>query len=356
MRCKEALGCWQQELLGQPVDPAKLEEAYAHIAACQELCARTLSAAPDFDLLSTPEQRSGQTDLYEALGLAAEEEGDAHARQWARLSRRGGTGKAAQEAIDYQRAMALAAWQAAANYYQDGLRIRETAFLRQGMKRVKRKRLEPAASARGPTKTDPRTSAPLRKAPAPLPGAATPGEAAPGLPQEAWPLLTLVSHVSTHHVSVEQRPPGWQTRALRSAAPLVLRDAPVPYQASTPEAQEPKGVAAWKQPQIDGRLAPFELALSASAVSMLWELDVLVRAQSPRHPWSSVMLTLEEAARHLSRPVLMEFSRGDPQMTGWRARFTEIPTGAYQLRFSANDARGQASEDAALELRLAAED
>src|SRR5262249_45837949 len=99
---------------------------------------------PTGNFQSSPEQRSGQTDLYEALGLAAEEEGDEHVRRWARLSRQAGTGEASQEDIDYERALALAAWQSAANYYHDGLRIGETAFLTEGLKRIKRKHLEPA--------------------------------------------------------------------------------------------------------------------------------------------------------------------------------------------------------------------
>jgi hypothetical protein len=146
MRCEEALHSWQEELLGRPVDRDKLEAAYAHIGACQELCARTLSAAPDFDLPALSERRAGQTDLYEALGLAAEEEGDEHARKWARLRRNLSTGKVTQEALDYERALAVAAWQSAANYYHDGLRVGETAFLTEGLKRLKQKRLEPASS------------------------------------------------------------------------------------------------------------------------------------------------------------------------------------------------------------------
>jgi hypothetical protein len=104
-----------------------------------------LRAAPDFNLLVTPEQRSGQTDLYEALGGSAEEEGDAHAQAWARLQRLATTGKAKQEAIDYERTIALTAWQSAANYYRDGLRIGETLALSEGLKRIKQKRLRCSA-------------------------------------------------------------------------------------------------------------------------------------------------------------------------------------------------------------------
>jgi len=39
--------------------------------------------------------------------------------------------------------MALAAWQSAAAYHHDGLRIRKTANLAEGLKRIKHKRLVP---------------------------------------------------------------------------------------------------------------------------------------------------------------------------------------------------------------------
>ncbi len=139
MRCEDALRGFQQELLGQRVDPDTLEEVYAHIGACQDLCARALSAAPDAGLRDDPAWRTGQTDLYEALGLSAEEEGDAHAREWARLSHLAARGKTTAEAVEHERAMALAAWQSAANYYRAGLRVSQTPSLRAGLKRIKRK-------------------------------------------------------------------------------------------------------------------------------------------------------------------------------------------------------------------------
>src|SRR5581483_11517486 len=87
MRCEEALDYWQQALLGRPVDKDKLEEAFAHIGTCRELCARILSSAPDVAFFPEPGQHSGRADYYEARGLAAEEEGDTHAHEWRRLQR-----------------------------------------------------------------------------------------------------------------------------------------------------------------------------------------------------------------------------------------------------------------------------
>ena len=352
MQCEEALQYWRQQLLGQPVDPEKLEEAFAHIGACQELCARILSTAPDFDLFSSSEQRAGQTDLYEALGLRAEEEGDAHARQWKRLRRLAITGRASQEAIDYERVMALAAWQAAANYYQDGLRISETAFLTEGLKRIRRKRLEPSATARGPTRTAQRgreARTPIRKTSAHPPGAAASGEAPSRLPQDAWPRLKLVAHTSTRQISVEQRPTGWQISTMRSGSPLVIRETPALYQPST------QGAATREPPQVDGTLDPFELALWVSETARKWELDLLVRAETPRHPWSSILLTLEDQEQRLHSPTLMEFDRRIPKMTGWWARLKEVEPGGYHLRLAANNASGQSSEEATLELHLTTE-
>jgi hypothetical protein len=351
MQCEEALHYWKQQLLGQPVDPAKLEEAFAHIGTCQNLCARTLSIAADFDLFVGAEQRSGQTDLYEALGLRSEEEGDAHARQWRRLRRLASVGKATQEAIDYERVMALAAWQEAANRYQDGLRIGETAFLVEGLKRMKRKRLEPSAPARGPTRSAPRgreARFSARKLSSHL-SRATPGESsstAPRKPQDAWPRLKLVTHASTRQVSVEDHPDDWQIITKRSGSPLVIRERPALYQASTQD------IPLREPPQVDGRLDPFELALWANASARVWELDVLVRALTPQRPWSSLLLTLEDQEERRQR-MQMDFEQ-QAQTTGWWARLREVESGSYHLRLSANDPRGQAAE-ATLELQLSSE-
>lgn len=141
MTCEEALGTWQRELLGQPVDQATLAEAYRHIGVCQELCARTLGAGSDDDRLSSPEQRVRLADTYEHLGQRDEAEGDAHARAYTRLVLLAQVGKASQEIALHERAMALAAWQSAAANYHDGLRIHKTTQLAEGLERIKHKRL-----------------------------------------------------------------------------------------------------------------------------------------------------------------------------------------------------------------------
>jgi hypothetical protein len=141
MRCQEALAYREQALLGHPVEQDKLEEAFAHIDVCQELCARVLGPMSDFALFPESMQQAGRTDYYEAQGRAAEEEGDAHTQKWKRLQRLAPKSKATQKAIDYEYAMAVAAYQAAVNYYQDGLKIGETAVLTEGLKRVRQKHL-----------------------------------------------------------------------------------------------------------------------------------------------------------------------------------------------------------------------
>ncbi|HLW02213.1 MAG TPA: hypothetical protein VKT82_26395 [Ktedonobacterales bacterium] len=359
MRCEDALFYWQQDLLGQPVDQEKLKEAYAHIGTCQELCARVLGASPDDDLLATPEQQSGQTDLYEALGSSAEEEGDAHAREWTRLKRQTRASKGSQEALDLERAMALAAWQSAANYYHDGLRVGKTVFLTEGLKRIRHKRLEPTASGRF-TKTDPRSRAsrvPGRSTPGQQKGLAPPGERTHRkLPHEAWPRLALVSHGSTHPITVSQRPAGWHIHTLPGNMQLLIREHPAPYPSPTPDTQADQDSAPGGQPAVDGPLEPFEVALWASEFAHKWDLELLVRAESARHPWTSIMLTMEDEHRRFSKPTLMEFTRRAPEMSGWWARLKEVSAQAYQLHLSANDSRGQAAEGATLDLHLVTEE
>jgi hypothetical protein len=355
MHCNDALSYWQQELLGQPVDREKLKEAYAHISACHELCASVLGASPDDDLLPTPEEQSRQTDLYEALGLSAEEEGDAHARRWTRLRRLAAAGKASQDALDHERALALAAWQSAANYYQDGLRVGTTAFLTEGVRRIRRKRLEPTASSGRFTKTDPRSRAsrvPGRRKSTLPNGLAPPGSYVhPKLPHEAWPRLALVSHGSTHPVTVSQQPAGWRTHTLSGDLRLLSREHPTPYASSPSDALEPPDHFALGQPAVAGSLDPFDVALWAWAAET-WRLDLLVRAESPSRPWTSIMLTLEDAQQGVSKPTLLEFGQRDPQMSGWWARLQEVETRDYHLHLSANDSQGQASGKATLDLHL----
>lgn len=356
MRCEEALGYWQQDLLGQPVDRDKLEEAYAHIGACQDLCARTLGAAPDFDLLSSPEERAGQTDLYESLGLSAEEEGDAHARAYARLVRLAKGGRASQEAVDHERAMALAAWQSAATYYHDGLRISETAFLTEGLKRVKKKRLEPAALAPGRAQTGARIHGSRvisQKTPDHPASAEAPAERPqPALSPEIWPTLELISHAAPPSITVGQRPDGWHVGSARLSARLALRENAAPYASSAPDTPRTRRFSLLSQPQLDGTLAPFALALWANELSQQWELELLVRAYSPRRPWASIVLTLEDWDQRWRKPTPMQFARRAPRMVGWWARLKEVATGDYQLRLSASNPRGEAPEDVTLGLHL----
>jgi hypothetical protein len=150
-------------------------------------------------------------------------------------------------------------------------------------------------------------------------------------------------------VSVEDHPGDWQVIAQRPGSPLVIRETPTLYQAST------QGMSLREPPQADGKLDPFELALWVSASARAWELEVLVRALTPRHPWSSILLTLEDWGEQIHQPTLMAFEHHQPQTTGWWARLREIEPGSYHLRLSANDSQGHAAEGATLELQLASE-
>ncbi len=363
MRCEEALELWQQALLGRPVDPDKLEEAYTHFRTCTELCARVLSSAPDFALFPEPVSQPGRTDYYEARGLAAEDEGDTHALEWRRLQRLATVGKASQKAIDQEYALAIASWQAAVNYYEAGLKIDQTAFLTEGLKRLRRKRLGPARPSKQPAKADisPRQARQrVIKSPPAEPPAETPAQQPDITPAQqppgAQPLLTFISRVSPRSITVGEWPPGWQRIAARPRAPLSVRESPSLYSSSPPAAQEPGKIARLEESQIGGLLAPFRLALSVTEADQRWALEVLVHASSPRRPWSSILLTLEDQQQQYYKPTLMEFSSQDSQRVGWQARLPEIRSGEYQLRLFANDAYGHAAKEAAMTLHLSTEE
>jgi|GEM_PF-1918366 len=354
MRCEEALNYWQQELLGLPVDRAQLEEAYAHIGACQDLCARTLGAAPGIMPLMTPEQRSGQTDLYETLGLSAEEEGDAHALRWRRLRLRAAGRQASQEALDYERAMALASWQAAATHYQEGLRIGKTDLLHEGVARIKQKRLNLAElpSDQPQDSRRPRRERGAKSALTQPPEVSPPTPPAQTLPVwEALPTLVLVAQPGVQRIVVAQRPTDWRVGDPSSGSRLTLRETTPLYASFSRRVGRPEPSPSSGQPQVEGLLGVFALGLWATAITWQWELEVLVRAPSPQHPWSHIALTLEDRRRQ-DRRTLMEFEQRAPQMTGWWARLREVATGSYQLRFSANDANGDPLEEAMLGLQL----
>lgn len=137
MRCDEALRCWQDDLLGLPVDPGELERAMEHIGSCTLLCAQLLGTAP-FPSPAQPDRPGASVEFYEALGLEAEEQGDAHAQEGARLAALAGSDQARAER---ERALALASWQAAETAYQKGWQVEQTAFLRAALARLKEKRL-----------------------------------------------------------------------------------------------------------------------------------------------------------------------------------------------------------------------
>jgi hypothetical protein len=158
MNCEEALRCWQHDVLGLPVDPEHLEHALEHIRSCSLRCAQVLGTVP-FPAAGQPPRPAGSVEFYEALGLEAEEQGDAHAQEWARLS-----ASAASREADTQREreLALACWLAAETAYQQGWQVEHTAFLRAGLARLQQKRLPalPAQAEAQPPAQHPANSFP----------------------------------------------------------------------------------------------------------------------------------------------------------------------------------------------------
>jgi hypothetical protein len=355
MRCEEALHLWQQELLGEPVDRDQLEKAFQHIGACEHLCAQTLGIAPAFAELSHVDSLPRRADLYEALGLRAEEEGDAYARDWRRLQRKALADKVSQATLDHKRALALAAWQAAAAHYRDGLRIADTAFLREGLKRLQTKQLRSLL---------PRTVAPVGAGAATAPvakaskrGTASPPSAtqpAPTFPQHTIPQLVLAS--APHdpgEITVKKSPVGWQTSAA-SGARLPPGKKPTGVQPDAESAQGPEPADTPDQPHAAGLLGDFALALWATQAAQGWKLEMLVRAHSSSRPWTKLALTLEDAQGQ-SKPTDVLFARRAPHMTGWWARLRELDSGHYHLRLSAHDARGEPIEEMRLSVHLVSE-
>lgn len=381
MRCDEALALWQEVLLGAPVDQAQLEEAFQHMGACEALCAQTLGTALVDASRPLAEERPGWTDLYETLGLRDEEEGDAHARRWTRLKRAAEAGDEDAEAIAQERVLALAAWQAAAAHYQEGLRVAETAFLREGQKRIERKRLRVpsrprpgaavgSAAAQGAeeAQASPRRTA---RPPGESSGGAAPApphsgqaeSAPPSVPSEqarearhAIPLLTLAAEPHRPgQITVRNRPMNWQISAAAAGARLSIREEPAGYTPAAGPESGPEFLRALDQPHAQGMLTDFALALWATETAKGWKLQVLVRALSSQRPWTTLALTLEDAEGR-SEPVEVLFARRGPQLSGWWARLRELPSGRYQLLLSASDASGEPIEPVQLAVQLVREE
>lgn len=190
MHCEEALGCWQQDLLGLPVDPRQLEQALEHIRSCSLLCAQVLGTVP-FLAAQQPDRSAGTVDLYEALGLEAEEQGDAHAQEWARLASLAGSDEAETQR---ERELALASWLAAETAYQKGWQVEQTAYLRAALARLKQKRLPalPAQAEAQPSAQHPASEPPAAmQQPKPRPGKHLPADSPLLAGEGAAPLPTL---------------------------------------------------------------------------------------------------------------------------------------------------------------------
>src|SRR5262249_35675308 len=152
---------------------------------------------------------------------------------------------------------------------------------------------------------------------------------APKMSHVAHPVLALASRASTRQIAFGEHPTGWQIHYSRPSSPLILSDPPPAYHTTSAGTQEVKRVAEVHPSQVEGLLAPFELALWVTEFSQQWALDLLVRAPSPRRPWSSIMLTLEDREQGFYKPVLMEYSRHNPEQIGWWAKLKEIVPGDY---------------------------
>ena len=154
-RCEEALHLWRRDLMGLPVDQNALEAALEHISGCSLLCAQTLGieapappntpegpagvAPAPLDTLEEPSD--GDIDYYEALGSEAEEQGNAHAKEWDRLAALAASGMGSMEVAQRERNLAHASWQAAWTAYDWGWQLKHTVFLREGRARLRRKTL-----------------------------------------------------------------------------------------------------------------------------------------------------------------------------------------------------------------------
>ncbi len=350
MQCEEALHLWQQELLGKPVDRDLLEQAFEHIGACEQLCAQTLGTAPAGAEWNRVDALSRRVDLYEALGLSAEEEGDAYARDWQRLTRKALTGEVSQAALDHKRALALAAWQAAAAHYRDGLRIANTTFLREGLKRLQTKQLRPPRSR--PVSSVAAKAASTAAATSPIPSAVQPASTPP---QHTIPQLVLApAPHDPGEVIVKKSPAGWQTNNQALRAPYRTRKRPAGEMMAIESAPGPESEARPNQPQAEGLLGDFALALWAAQAAQGWRLEMLVRAHSSRRPWTKLALTVEDAQGQSEIPDVL-FARRAPHMTGWWARLHELDSGHYHLRLSANDASGEPIEEMRLSVHLISE-
>lgn len=329
MRCDEALRLWEEALAGRVGDPARTEEALRHMAQCQERCAEVL-ATSQVDTIEQMAKASGRGDVYEALGLSYEEEGDAHHRRYKRLRK---SGRASPEELERERKLALENWKTATQNYEAGTRFFKSMFLVDALKRMKRK-------------------------PALLPPAERP-VASPAL-EELFYLRQVADFIPRAGAN-------YYKSALAAALPAAARGTPQIVRSSAgwaalapgslpsffpkpgpgvdlPE-QLPDQLEEWRQSardllRVEGAVGPFALALAAARDDDdRWNLRVLVQPRLPDDQELLVVLNLRKAgplAR--SYPVV---ARDFSEYGVWSAPFQGIGGGSYYLAVAARQDSGE---------------
>jgi hypothetical protein len=326
MRCEEALRLWEEAMAGRKVDSERMEVALLHLGQCQERCAEVL-AASQMDTIEQMARLSGRGDVYEALGLSYEEEGDAHHRRYKRLRK---SSRASAEELERERTLALESWKAATENYESGARFFTSIFLVDALKRMKRK---------------PKLLPPTARS-----------MASPALEELLY--LRQVAHFTPR--------PGenYYTSRLTAALPSSVRGKPEMGRASAdwtllpptalpsflptraPGGDLPEQLQAWRVARqdvlrVEGHVGPFALALAAAPdeEGEQWNLCVLVQPRLPDGPELVVVLNLRRAGP-LTRSYLVAAQFFSEQGV-WSAPFRGIASGLYYLAVTARPASGE---------------
>ncbi len=325
MRCEEALRLWEEALAGRVGDPARVEEALTHMAQCQERCAEVL-ATSQVDAIEQMAQASGRGDVYEALGLSYEEEGDAHHRRYKRLRK---SSRASPEELERERVLALENWKTATENYEAGARFFKSLFLVDALKRMQRK-------------------------PALLPPTARP-VASPAL-EELFYLRQVTDftprsganyYKSRLTAVLPTSAPSAPQVARSSAGWVALAPGALPSFFPKPAARAdlPDQLQEWRESardllRVEGMVGPFALALAAARdEDDGWHLRVLVQPRLPDDPEPLVVLNLRKAGP-LTRSYLV-MARHFSEHGVWSAPFQGIAGGAYDLAVTARQDSGE---------------
>jgi hypothetical protein len=325
MRCEEALRLWEEAMAGQKVDPARLEEVLRHMGQCQERCPEVL-AASKIDTIEQMARISGRGDVYEALGLSYEEEGDAHHRRYKRLSK---SSRASAEELERERVLALENWERAIKNYEAGTRFFQSIFLVDALKRMKRK---------------PKLSAPTAR-----PAASPALEELLYLKQMAHftPRPGENYHKGRLTAVLPSAVQGKPRMGRASAGWTLLAPGALPsfFRAAEPEDDPQEQLGAWREAgqdllRVEGKVGPFALALAAALDEEdRWNLRVLVQPRLPDEQELLVLLNLHKVGPQ-ARSYLVTahpfFRHGV-----WSAPFRGIVGGSYYLAVTARQKSGE---------------